>query len=156
MYTCEIQAAAEVLGKVYAVVQRREGSIISEEMKELVNSKDWELSRLKVNTEFHITPYQYRIVARIPVIEAFGFSEDIRKKTSGAASPQLVFDGYDMLDIDPFWVPHTEEELEELGEFAERENVARRYMNNIRRRKGLFVDEKVVKNAEKQRTLKRD
>ena len=61
-----------------------------------------------------------------------------------------------MLDIDPFWVPHTEEELEELGEFAERENVARRYMNNIRRRKGLFVDEKVVKNAEKQRTLKRD
>jgi hypothetical protein len=43
-----------------------------------------------------------------------------------------------------------------LGEFAERENVARRYMNNIRRRKGLFVDEKVVKNAEKQRTLKRD
>ena len=25
-----------------------------------------------------------------------------------------------MLDIDPFWVPHTEEELEELGEFAER------------------------------------
>lgn len=136
MYTCEIQAATEVLGKVYAVVQRREGSIISEEMKEG-------------------TPF-FTIVARIPVIEAFGFSEDIRKRTSGAASPQLVFDGYDMLDIDPFWVPHTEEELEELGEFAERENVARRYMNNIRRRKGLFVDEKVVKNAEKQRTLKKD
>ena len=136
MYTCEIQAASEVLGKVYAVVQRREGTIISEEMKEG-------------------TPF-FTIVARIPVIEAFGFSEDIRKKTSGAASPQLVFDGYDMLDIDPFWVPHTEEELEELGEFAERENVARRYMNNIRRRKGLFVDEKVVKNAEKQRTLKKD
>ncbi|EMG45652.1 hypothetical protein G210_4152 [Candida maltosa Xu316] len=136
MYTCEIQAAAEVLGKVYAVVQKRGGAIISEEMKEG-------------------TPF-FTIDARIPVIEAFGFSEDIRKKTSGAASPQLVFDGYDMLDIDPFWVPHTEEELEELGEFAERENVARRYMNTIRRRKGLFVDEKVVKNAEKQRTLKRD
>ena len=53
-------------------------------------------------------------------------------------------------------MPHTEEELEELGEYAERENVARRYMNNIRRRKGLFIDEKVVKNAEKQRTLKKD
>lgn len=136
MYTCEIQAAAEVLGKVYAVVQKREGSIISEEMKEG-------------------TPF-FTVVARIPVIQAFGFSEDIRKKTSGAASPQLVFDGFDVLDIDPFWVPHTEEELEELGEFAERENVARRYMNNIRRRKGLFIDEKVVKNAEKQRTLKKD
>jgi ribosome assembly protein 1 len=136
MYTCDIQASAEVLGKVYAVVQKRGGAIISEEMKEG-------------------TPF-FTIEARIPVVEAFGFSEDIRKKTSGAASPQLVFDGFDMLDIDPFWIPHTEEELEELGEFAERENVARRYMNTIRRRKGLFVDEKVVKNAEKQRTLKKD
>ncbi|KAK6460654.1 translation elongation factor 2/ribosome biogenesis protein RIA1 [Scheffersomyces coipomensis] len=136
MYTCDIQASAEVLGKVYAVVQKRGGSIISEEMKEG-------------------TPF-FTIEARIPVIEAFGFSEEIRKRTSGAASPQLIFDGFDMLTIDPFWVPHTEEELEELGEFAERENVARRYMNTIRRRKGLFVDEKVVKNAEKQRTLKKD
>lgn len=136
MYTCDIQASAEVLGKVYAVVQKRGGSIISEELKEG-------------------TPF-FTIEARIPVVEAFGFSEDIRKKTSGAASPQLVFDGFDMLDIDPFWVPHTEEELEELGEFAERENVARRYMNTIRRRKGLFVDEKVIQNAEKQRTMRKD
>lgn len=136
MYTCEIQTSPEVLGKVYAVIQKRGGTIISEEMKE--------------GTPFFI------INSRIPVVEAFGFSEEIRKRTSGAASPQLVFDGFDMLDIDPFWVPHTEEELEELGTFAERENVARRYMNGIRRRKGLFVDEKVVKNAEKQRTLKKD
>lgn len=136
MYVCEIQATAEVLGKVYGVVQQRGGSIISEEMKEG-------------------TPF-FTIIARIPVIEAFGFSEDIRKKTSGAASPQLVFDGFDILDIDPYWVPHTEEELEDLGVFAERENVARRYMNTIRRRKGLFVDEKVVQNAEKQRTMRKD
>lgn len=136
MYTCEIQASPEVLGKVYVVIQKRGGSIISEEMKEG-------------------TPF-FTVNARIPVVEAFGFSEEIRKRTSGAASPQLVFDGFDMLDIDPFWVPHTEEELEELGTFAERENIARRYMNTIRRRKGLFVDEKVVQNAEKQRTLKKD
>lgn len=136
MYVCEIQATAEVLGKVYGVVQQRGGAIISEEMKEG-------------------TPF-FTIIARIPVVEAFGFSEDIRKKTSGAASPQLVFDGFDVLDIDPYWVPHTEEELEDLGVFAERENVARRYMNTIRRRKGLFVDEKVVQNAEKQRTMRKD
>lgn len=136
MYTCEIQTFPEVLGKVYVVIQKRGGTIISEEMKEG-------------------TPF-YTINARIPVVEAFGFSDEIRKRTSGAASPQLVFDGFDMLDIDPFWVPHTEEELEELGVFAERENVARRYMNTIRRRKGLFVNEKVVQNAEKQRNLKKD
>lgn len=136
MYICEIQASSEVLGKVYGVVQKRGGSIISEELKEG-------------------TPF-FTVTARLPVVEAFGFSEEIRKRTSGAASPQLVFDGFDMLDIDPFWMPHTEAELEDLGTFEERENVGRRYMNTIRRRKGLFVDEKVVKNAEKQRTLKKD
>jgi len=136
MYTCDIQASAEVLGKVYAVVQRRRGHIISEEMKEG-------------------TPF-FQIVARLPVVEAFGFSEDIRKKTSGAASPQLVFAGFEAIDEDPFWVPTTEEELEKLGEWAERENIARKYMNSIRKRKGLFVEEKVVQNAEKQRTLKRN
>lgn len=80
---------------------------------------------------------------------------EIRKRTSGAASPQLVFYGYEMLDIDPYWVPTTEEELEDLGEKADRENVARRYMDQVRKRKGLFVEKKVVESAEKQRTLKR-
>lgn len=133
-YTCDIQASAEVLGKVYGVVQQRRGRIISEEMKEG-------------------TPF-FQIVAKLPVVEAFGFSEDIRKKTSGAAQPQLVFSGFEAIDLDPFWVPTTEEEMEALGEWAERENVARKYMNQIRKRKGLFVEEKVVQNAEKQRTLK--
>ncbi|GME87481.1 unnamed protein product [Ambrosiozyma monospora] len=101
------------------------------------------------------TPF-FTITAKIPVVEAFGFSDDIRKKTSGAALPQLVFSGFEIIDEDPFWVPTTEEELEALGEFAERENIARKYMNTIRKKKGLFVDEKVIKNAEKQRTLKKD
>ncbi len=60
-----------------------------------------------------------------------------------------------MLDIDPFWVPTTEEELEDLGEKADRENVAKMYMDRVRQRKGLFVDRKIVEFAEKQRTLKR-
>jgi len=80
---------------------------------------------------------------------------EIRKRTSGAASPQLVFHGYEMLDQDPYWVPTTEEELEDLGEKADRENVARRYMDGVRRRKGLFVEKKVIEHAEKQRTLKK-
>ena len=60
-----------------------------------------------------------------------------------------------MLDKDPFWVPTTEEELEDLGEKADKENVAKVYMDSVRERKGLFVDRKIVEFAEKQRTLKR-
>ena len=162
-------SAADVLGKVYATVARRRGRIVSEEMKE--------------STSF------FTIKAMLPVVESFGFAEgmqpslcpvrgliftDIRKRTSGAASPQLIFGGCDMIvdvwvrelierlrtryelyDQDPFWVPTTEEELEDLGEKADKENIARAYMNTVRTRKGMFVEKKIVQFAEKQRTLKR-
>lgn len=134
MYDCEIQTTAEALGRVYGVLNKRRGRILSEEMKE--------------DMSFFV------IKSRLPVIESFGFSEEIRTKTSGAAQPQLVFVGWEVLDIDPFWVPATEEELEDLGDKADRENVAKKYMDNVRRRKGLLVEEKLVKDAEKQRTLK--
>ncbi|KAL8657153.1 MAG: hypothetical protein Q9226_002193 [Calogaya cf. arnoldii] len=136
MYSCEIQASAEVLGRVYGVITRRRGRIVSESLKEG-------------------TPF-FTILSVLPVAESFGFSEDIRKRTSGAASPQLVFQGFEMLDEDPFWVPFTEDELEDLGELADKENVAKRYMDKVRVRKGLPVKgRKLVRNAEKQKTLKR-
>lgn len=60
-----------------------------------------------------------------------------------------------MLDVDPFWVPSTEEELELYGDKGDSVNRAQNYMNSVRRRKGLAVSEKVVEFAEKQRTLSR-
>lgn len=135
MYSCEIQASAEVLGRVYGVITRRRGRIISESLLE--------------------PSPNFTIVALLPVAESFGFSDDIRKRTSGAASPQLIFEGFEMLDEDPFWVPFTEEELEDLGEKGDRENVAKRYVDAVRERKGLFVKKKVVEHGEKQKTLKR-
>lgn len=125
-----------MLGRVYGVITRRRGRIVSESLKEG-------------------TPF-FTILSVLPVAESFGFSEDIRKRTSGAASPQLVFQGFEMLDEDPFWVPFTEDELEDLGELADKENVAKRHMDKVRVRKGLPVKgRKLVRDAEKQKTLKR-
>ncbi|KAL8773792.1 MAG: hypothetical protein Q9194_004234 [Teloschistes cf. exilis] len=136
MYSCEIQASTEVLGRVYGVITRRRGRIIAESLNEG-------------------TPF-FTILSVLPVAESFGFSEEIRKRTSGAASPQLVFQGFEMLDEDPYWVPFTEDELEDLGELADKENVAKRYMDKVRVRKGLAVKgQKLVRDAEKQKTLKR-
>ncbi|TAQ90629.1 hypothetical protein B7494_g1045 [Chlorociboria aeruginascens] len=136
MYSCEIQASPEVLGRVYDVLARRGGRILSESLKEG-------------------TPF-FTILSLLPVAESFGFSDEIRKRTSGAASPQLIFQGYEILDEDPFWVPFTEDDLEDLGERADKENVAKRYMDGVRKRKGLMVSgKKLVKDAEKQKTLKR-
>ncbi|CAG8495045.1 4846_t:CDS:10 [Diversispora eburnea] len=135
MYSCDIQATTETLGRVYGVISRRRGRIISEEMKEG-------------------TPF-FQICALLPVFESFGFADEIRKRTSGAASPQLIFNGFEMLDQDPFWVPTTEEELEDLGEKSDRENLAKKYMESVRIRKGMSTDKKIVEHAEKQRTLKK-
>ncbi|KAL4740902.1 P-loop containing nucleoside triphosphate hydrolase protein [Aspergillus similis] len=135
MYSCEIQASTEVLGRVYGVITRRRGRILSETMKEG-------------------TPF-FTILSLLPVAESFGFAEEIRKRTSGAAQPQLIFAGFEALDQDPFWVPATEEELEDLGELADRENVAKMYVDAVRSRKGLFVQGKKLIDAEKQKTLKK-
>ncbi|KAF4553876.1 Ribosome assembly protein 1-like protein [Elsinoe fawcettii] len=135
MYSCEIQASAEVLGRVYGVITRRRGRIMSESLLE--------------------PSPNFTIVALLPVAESWGFADEIRKRTSGAASPQLVFEGFEMLEEDPYWVPTTEEELEDLGEKGDKENVALRYVERVRERKGLFVKKKVVEHGEKQKTLKR-
>ncbi|KAG5981077.1 hypothetical protein E4U55_003327 [Claviceps digitariae] len=136
MYSVEIQAATEVLGRVYDVLTRRRGRVVAETMKEG-------------------TPF-FTIQAVLPVAESFGFADEMRKRTSGAAQPQLVFAGFEILDEDPFWVPFTEDDLEDLGELADKENIAKRYMDGVRRKKGLLVEGRnVATNAEKQRTLKR-
>lgn len=163
MYSCEIQASsklsksipltlelfcdikayhvfllfsAEVLGRVYDVLTRRRGRVLSEAMNEG-------------------TPF-FTIQSLVPVAESFGFADDMRKRTSGAAQPQLIFAGFEILDEDPFWVPFTEEQMEDLGEFGDKENVAKRYMDKVRRKKGMLVEGRTVAvNAEKQKTLKR-
>ncbi|KAK7009909.1 Elongation factor-like GTPase 1, partial [Biomphalaria glabrata] len=58
-----------------------------------------------------------------------------------------------VIPVDPFWVPTTEEEYMHYGEKADAENRARVYMNQVRKRKGLSTNEKIVEFAEKQRTL---
>nr|XP_039271677.1 elongation factor-like GTPase 1 [Styela clava] len=133
MYTCDIQATVDVLGKVYAVLGKREGRVVKEDMKEGSDI--------------------FNVVAALPVAESFGFAEEIRKRTSGLASPQLMFSHWEVVPSDPFWVPTTEEEMQHFGEKADFENQATKYMNTVRRRKGLFVEEKTVQHAEKQRTL---
>ncbi|KAL1864401.1 hypothetical protein VTK73DRAFT_5900 [Phialemonium thermophilum] len=135
MYSCEIQASTEVLGRVYDVLTRRRGRVLSEAMKEG-------------------TPF-FTIQSLLPVAESFGFADEMRKRTSGAAQPQLRFAGFEILDEDPFWVPFTEDDLEDLGTVGDRENVAKsRYMDAVRRRKGLLVEGRAT-DAEKQKTLKR-
>jgi len=99
--------------------------------------------------------YIYSISALLPVVESFGLSEEILTQTSGAASTQLLFSHWAVLDKDPFFVAHTEEQLEDIGDNlgGVAPNIARQYVDAVRRRKGMPVEEQIVKFANKQRNL---
>lgn len=134
MYHCEIMTVnCEALGNLYAVLGKRNAKITDETMKE--------------GTSMFI------INSFIPVSDSFGLAEEIRKRTSGLASPHIEFSHFEVIDIDPYWEPKTEEEYLLLGDTADTENQAKKYMNQIRKRKGLFVKEKLVQDSEKQRNL---
>ena len=66
------------------------------------------------------------------VIEAvqFGVSEP-GADVLGAAQPQLVFAGFGALDPDddPLWIPFTEDEIEDLGELADRDATSKDVMS---------------------------
>jgi ribosome assembly protein 1 len=154
MYSVEITTNTEALGRVYQVLSRRRGHVLEETLSSGTSDN-------------------YTILALLPVAESFGFAEEIRKRTSGAAQPQLRFAGFELLsewgsvsserstgeysvEGDPGWVPRSEEELEDLGVDGDKENVAKRYVDRVRGRKGLRVEgRKLVRDAEKQKTLKR-
>ena len=104
------------------------------------------------------------ITASIPQAEAFGLAPELLGKTSGeVTAPEMIFSHWERLDVDPFWIPTSEEEREDFGELQSAgdsstgiDNPALSYIRQVRKRKGLTVDSsRTVLNAEKQRTLKR-
>ena len=133
VYDCELQTTQDSMGRTYGVLAKRRAQVLSEELKEG-------------------TPI-FTIRAHLPVAESFGFAADLRKNTSGAAHPQLVFSHFEPLSQDPNFTVATEEEQENLdGGDYDGVNLARKLVDAVRRRKGLRVEEKAVKSATKQRT----
>uniref|UniRef100_A0A5B7AYZ0 Elongation factor-like 1 n=1 Tax=Davidia involucrata TaxID=16924 RepID=A0A5B7AYZ0_DAVIN len=136
MYFCELNTPTEYLGAMYAVLARRRARVLKEEMQEGSSL--------------------FTVHAYVPIAESFGFADELRRWTSGASSALLVLSHWEALSEDPFFVPKTEEEIEEFGDGSSvPPNTARKLIDAVRRRKGLPVEEKLVQHATKQRTLAR-
>ncbi|XP_032453197.1 elongation factor-like GTPase 1 isoform X2 [Nasonia vitripennis] len=133
MYSCSVLVNSDVLGKLYAVFGRRQGRVIAADSAGFGG--------------------QFRVLALLPVPESFHLANELRTQTSGLASPQLVFSHWEVIEQDPFWVPSTEDEYLHFGEKADSGNRAKKYIDAVRRRKGLPLDSQLVTHAEKQRTL---
>lgn len=137
MYSCHVQANINTIGNVYAVLAKRRAKILGDDCEEGTG--------------------MITIKCLLPVAESFGLATEIRNQTGGAASPQLIFSHWEILDVDPFFIPKKKEEIEEFGIKDEVEkNIAKTYIDNVRKRKGLLVDEKLVKRPDAQRTLKKN
>ena len=134
IYACELQCDQGQLGNLYGVLSKRRGEVVKEDVIDGTSL--------------------FLLSATIPVSESFGFAQELLKKTSGnATAPQLLFSHWQIIDIDPFWKPTTEEELENFGDQAGEHNFARNLIDKIRKNKGLPIEEKIVKDAEKQRNM---
>lgn len=134
MYFCELTAPTEYLRSVHGVLRDCRSRVLKLEMQEGISL--------------------FTVHACLPIAESSELYEKLRRGTSGAALALLSFSHWEAIHQDPFFIPKTEEEIEEFGDgLSIIPNMARRLMNSVRRRKGLHVEEKVVEHGSKQRTL---
>ena len=137
MYQCSLMANPENYGIVYNLLNKGRGSVISEDVQEGTNI--------------------IMLETLVPLVTSFEFHKSVRLQCQGMTYPQLVFSGFLINEEDPFFIPMTEEELEDhgIGDILP-ENPAKVLIENVRKRKGLVVDKKIVIDADKQRTIKRN
>jgi hypothetical protein len=88
------------------------------------------------------------ISATLPHGESFGLAPELFRRSSGeVAAPKLIFSHWERFDQDPFWIPTSLEEREDLGEILQNgdvstgmDNTALKCIRKARERKGLLVD----------------
>ena len=130
MYLCSLVANPENYGIVYNLVNKSRGKVISEECQDGTN--------------------YFLLDLIIPLVTSFDFRREVIQQCMGMTYPQLVFNGFLINEEDPFFIPTTEEELEfhGTGDILG-ENPAKVLVENVRKRKGLYIDKKMVIDAEK-------
>ena len=137
MYACDLQCDQSQLGSLYGVLSKRRGEVTKEDIID--------------GTSLFI------LSALLPVSESFGFASELLRKTSGnATAPQLLFSHWNIVSENPFWRPVTVDEQEEYGNNIDStllHNIYRMRIDQVRKRKGLAIEEKVVASAEKQRNM---
>jgi ribosome assembly protein 1 len=74
-----VQAAAEALSGCYAALGRRRARILAEEMREGSGA--------------------FSVHAYLPVEASFGLADELRRKTSGAASASLMLSHWERLQV---------------------------------------------------------
>lgn len=129
VYYVEIQAPADAVAVIYAVLARRRGHVVSDQPK--------------------AGSPLFTVKAYIPVIDANGFETDLRTHTQGQAMPLAIFDHWSICPGDP-----TDKSIKLRPlEPAPAPHLARDFVLKTRRRKGLGDDISVAKYLESDMVL---
>ncbi|CAJ1429503.1 unnamed protein product [Effrenium voratum] len=134
MLAVDLHCEQEMLGKVYAVLSKRRAKVQNEVLREGTSI--------------------FYVQAHLPLANSFELARQLRQAASGHVSFHRAFSHWDLCEEDPFQAC-SPEDLEEMGDQPPPPNTARKLVDDIRKRKGLPTDEKVVKDATKQRTVTR-
>lgn len=90
------------LGKMYAVIGRRHGKILSADLMQGSGT--------------------FMVRAVLPVIESYNFAQEIRKQTSGLAYPQLMFSHWEVSastkSLSPFHFANIDRLLSNIDVFS--------------------------------------
>lgn len=86
---CTVLVAENHLSSVIEALSIRKSKILENDYEDLTN--------------------MFIVRALMPMQESFGFFVNIMKLTSGRVSPQLEFAGWDMIEMDPFYQPKTQD-----------------------------------------------
>lgn len=65
----------------------------------------------------------------------------------------MVFSHWDSIEEDPFYVPKSQDDIEDFGEAILPPNLPKRLIHTLRKRKGLPLESTLVAVADKQRNL---
>lgn len=89
VYRCDLMTDSQFYGKSFEVLNKRRATILAESLNENSNI-------------FHI-------IAQLSVQESFGFYSELLDKTAGRVNAQLSFDTWKVIEVDPFFIPQTEQ-----------------------------------------------
>jgi len=133
LYRVFIQGDSDVLGSIYDVILKRKGKITGDNI--VVGTKLFDI-------------YGY-----LPVFESFGFSDELRSETAGNVVPSLKFSHWEVIDI----FVNKDDILNDALYYNpdEQETYSYQIIKSVRKRKGLQIQEQIVKDANKQSTRSR-
>jgi len=81
IFAVDILCPEDVMGNIYGVLNRRRGHVTT--------------------TDQRLGTPMYNVKCLLPVLESFGFTEDLRSHTGGKAFPQCVFSHWQILGTNP-------------------------------------------------------